>query len=58
LEKEILLVATAGHNKPEETRKTLARPGRGTNIDDISPEERYRQDQLPMDPKKTMFLAS
>ncbi|KAI9934998.1 hypothetical protein ASPWEDRAFT_44561 [Aspergillus wentii DTO 134E9] len=53
LEREILTVAVAGHeNKEEEIKAAL---DSGTNIDDISPEERQRQDQLPRNPKKRMM---
>lgn len=54
LERQILKVATAGHeNSEEEIRAALGE--RVTNIDDISPEERARQAQLPRNPKKRMM---
>lgn len=46
LEEEILGVAKEGHESKEE---------QGTNVDDISPEERRRQEQLPRNPKKRMM---
>ncbi|KAJ5688710.1 hypothetical protein N7462_003102 [Penicillium macrosclerotiorum] len=46
LEREILTVATAGHeNSAEEVRAALGE--RKTTIDEISPEERQRQEQAP-----------
>ncbi|KAL1979423.1 hypothetical protein VTN96DRAFT_5973 [Rasamsonia emersonii] len=51
LEKEILAVATAGHEKKDGENSGNV----GTNIDDISPEERRRQEQLPRNPKKRMM---
>ncbi|BCR88215.1 putative DRAP deaminase [Aspergillus chevalieri] len=54
LEREILSVATAGHeNSEEEVKAALA--DYGTNVDDISPEERQRQEQQPRNPKKRMM---
>lgn len=54
LERQILKVATAGHeNSEEEIRAAMGE--RVTNIDDISPEERRRQEQLPRNPKKRMM---
>lgn len=54
LEREILSVATAGHeNKEEEIKAALA--DYGTNVDDISAEERQRQEQQPRNPKKRMM---
>lgn len=54
LEREILTVATAGHeNREEEIRAALGE--RGTGIDDISEEERRRQEQMPRNPKKRMM---
>lgn len=47
LEEEILKVAKEGHGEGEEEK--------GTNVDDISPEERRRQEQLPKNPKKRMM---
>ncbi len=46
LGEEILTVAKEGHHQPEE---------KGTNVDDISPEERKRQEQQPRNPKKRMM---
>ena len=51
MEKEILEVATKGHEKKEGKNDGE----HGTNIDDISPEERRRQEQLPKNPKKRMM---
>ncbi|PWY74434.1 cytidine and deoxycytidylate deaminase zinc-binding domain protein [Aspergillus heteromorphus CBS 117.55] len=54
LEREILMVATAGHeNSDEEVR--VAMEGVETNIVDVSDEERRRQDLLPRNPKKRMM---
>ncbi|KAJ6072723.1 hypothetical protein N7467_010808 [Penicillium canescens] len=54
LEREILKVATAGHeNGEEEVRAALGE--KGTDIDDISPEERRRQEEAPRNPKKRMM---
>lgn len=51
LEREILTVATAGHeNKEEEIKAALDQVE--TNLDDISDEERQRQAQIPRNPKK------
>ena len=55
LENEILAVATAGHEK---SNKKQEADERGTNIDDISQEERERQDRLPRNPKKRMMDAN
>lgn len=53
LEREILAVATAGHeNREEEIKAAL---GDETNVDDISAEERLRQEQQPRNPKKRMM---
>ncbi|KAL2008642.1 hypothetical protein VTN00DRAFT_6836 [Thermoascus crustaceus] len=54
LEKEILAVATAGHEKREEEIKGAAEEV-GTNVDDIEEEERRRQEQMPRNPKKRMM---
>ncbi|KAJ5984180.1 CMP/dCMP deaminase zinc-binding [Penicillium waksmanii] len=54
LEKEILSVAVAGHENPEEEVKS-ALGKMGTNVDDISEEERQRQAQIPRNPKKRMM---
>ncbi|RAL10645.1 putative DRAP deaminase [Aspergillus homomorphus CBS 101889] len=54
LEKEILTVATAGHEDAEaEVQRALEKVE--TNIDDISAEERRRQAQLPRNPKKRVM---
>ncbi|KAL1978629.1 hypothetical protein VTN31DRAFT_1488 [Thermomyces dupontii] len=50
LEEEILAVATAGHELKDSEQKQSR-----TNIDDISPEERKRQEALPRNPKKRMM---
>lgn len=58
LEREILTVAVAGHEDPEaEVRVALGQKGKEkeTNVDDISPEERKRQEQIPRNPKKRMM---
>jgi pyrimidine deaminase RibD-like protein len=64
LEEEILQVAMEGHDKkPEVATKDaqpLAKPAqdrssKGTNVDDISPEERRRQEEQPRNPKKRMM---
>ncbi|KAJ5460453.1 uncharacterized protein N7458_002005 [Penicillium daleae] len=59
-EREILTVATAGHEHSEaEVRAALGEGEKGkakeTNVDDISPEERRRQEQIPRNPKKRMM---
>jgi formiminotetrahydrofolate cyclodeaminase len=57
LEREILTVATAGHeNGEEEVRAALATVE--TNLDDVSDEERQRQDQTKRNPKKRMMEAN
>ncbi|KAL5343960.1 cytidine deaminase-like protein [Aspergillus crustosus] len=54
LEREILTVATAGHeNREEEVRAALNQVE--TNLDDISDEEKQRQDQMKRNPKKRMM---
>ncbi|KKK11947.1 hypothetical protein P175DRAFT_0502831 [Aspergillus ochraceoroseus IBT 24754] len=54
LEREILSVATAGHeNREDEVRAALE--GIETNLDDVSDEERQRQQQIPRNPKKRMM---
>lgn len=54
LEKEILTVAVAGHdNAEEEVKSALGKMG--TNVTDISEEERQRQNQIPRNPKKRMM---
>ncbi|KAJ9242119.1 hypothetical protein DTO027B5_4046 [Paecilomyces variotii] len=56
MEKEILAVATAGHEKKdEEMREATGNTVTETNVDDISPEERQRQEQMPRNPKKRMM---
>lgn len=56
LEKEILEVATAGHeNREDEVKAALAMNQLETNVDDISEEERRRQEKLPRNPKKRMM---
>lgn len=62
MEEEILKVATAGHvmEKEEEEREADREAGdgrQGTNINDISEEERRRQAALPRNPKKRMMEA-
>ena len=55
LEREILMVAAAGHeNRDQEVRDALGEPEE-TNITDISPEERKRQEQIPRNPKKRVM---
>ncbi|KAL4871904.1 hypothetical protein BDV12DRAFT_163327 [Aspergillus spectabilis] len=54
LEREILTVATAGHeNGEEEVKAALSQVE--TNLDDISDEERQRQNQVKRNPKKRMM---
>ncbi|KAG2413451.1 hypothetical protein HFD88_002640 [Aspergillus terreus] len=56
MEKEILEVATAGHeNKDEEVKSALDQVE--TNLDDISEDERQRQEQMPRNPKKRVMEA-
>lgn len=53
-EREILSIAFAGHeNGEDEVRAALGEER--TNIDDISPEERRRQEEAPRNPKKRMM---
>lgn len=54
LERDILAVAFAGHENKEEKVKTALGEAE-TNIDDISDNERRRQEQLPRNPKKRMM---
>lgn len=55
LEREILMVAAAGHeNREQEVREALGE-SQETNITDISPEERRRQEQIPRNPKKRVM---
>lgn len=54
LEKEILTVATAGHeNGEEEVKAALSHVE--TNLDDVSDDERQRQAQTKRNPKKRMM---
>jgi hypothetical protein len=53
LEEEILAVAKEGHQGVSSDGR--AAPARVTNVDDISPEERIRQEQQPRNPKKRMM---
>ncbi|KAJ5189594.1 CMP/dCMP deaminase zinc-binding [Penicillium cf. griseofulvum] len=54
MEKEILNVAFAGHeNAEKEVRAALGE--RETNVDDISAEERKRQEAMPRNPLKRMM---
>ncbi|BCS18178.1 putative DRAP deaminase [Aspergillus puulaauensis] len=54
LEKEILTVATAGHeNGEEEVKAALSHVE--TNLDDVSDDERQRQAQMKRNPKKRMM---
>lgn len=57
LEREILTVATAGHEDSEaEVKAALGeQETKETNVDDISPEEKRRQEQIPRNPKKRMM---
>lgn len=56
MEREILTVATAGHeNSAEEVKAALGEKEKGSNIDEISAEEKHRQDQIPRNPKKRMM---
>jgi hypothetical protein len=49
-----LSIAFAGHeNGEDEVRAALGEER--TNIDDISPEERRRQEEAPRNPKKRMM---
>ncbi|PGH08521.1 hypothetical protein AJ80_07841 [Polytolypa hystricis UAMH7299] len=62
LEEEILGVAMAGHKDKDnkqarEEGKGEGGGSRGTNVDDISPEERRRQEVLPRNPMKRMMEA-
>lgn len=53
MEREILEVATAGHENQE--IEIAAALGEETNLDNISEDERRRQEQLPRNPKKRMM---
>jgi pyrimidine deaminase RibD-like protein len=63
LEEEILKVAMEGHQKDQEpsagsdskAEEAKEEESRGTNVDNISPEERKRQEELPRNPKKRMM---
>jgi pyrimidine deaminase RibD-like protein len=68
LEDEILSVAMEGHVQKEQSGPQEQKAGpndqparqtkaRGTNVDDISPEERKRQEAQPRNPKKRMMEA-
>lgn len=52
LENEILAVATAGH---EQQNKKQEADERGRSVDDVSEEERERQEHMPRNPKKRMM---
>jgi pyrimidine deaminase RibD-like protein len=54
LEEEILAVAKEGHQAGVSSDGRAA-PTPVTNVDDISPEERIRQEQQPRNPKKRMM---
>ncbi|EEH05851.1 conserved hypothetical protein [Histoplasma capsulatum G186AR] len=56
MEEEILKVAMAGHEETGE-EKGVGDEERGTNVDDISEEEKRRQAALPRNPKKRMMEA-
>lgn len=56
---EVSTTTTAAATPAEEDSMSerigkIAEENRGTNIDDISPEERQRQKQIPRNPKKRM----
>ncbi|KAJ5662235.1 uncharacterized protein N7477_009851 [Penicillium maclennaniae] len=53
-EREILSVAFAGHENAEAKVKA-ALGEQGTNVDDISGEERKKQEEAPRNPKKRMM---
>jgi pyrimidine deaminase RibD-like protein len=63
LESEILQVAMEGHDKKPETQgadvanppQTGSEQPKVTNVDNISPEERKRQEEQPRNPKKRMM---
>lgn len=63
LEEEILAIAMEGHVKKAEEKvagQSQSQSGRsgeqyGTNVDDISAEERKRQEAIPRNPKKRMM---
>lgn len=64
LQDEILRVAMEGHDRKPETQQagigtqapaSTERPKQGTNVDDITPEERKRQEEQPRNPKKRMM---
>ncbi|EDN10144.1 hypothetical protein I7I51_07020 [Histoplasma capsulatum] len=56
MEEEILKVAMAGHEETGE-EKGVGDEERGTNVDDISEEEKRRQAALPRNPKKRIMEA-
>ena len=56
MEDEILAVAMEGHKKKDEDKAGEIAQGQvETNVDDISEEERKRQDEMPRNPKKRMM---
>lgn len=55
LERRILEVATAGHENSELEVRSALGLGEETNVDDISAEERRRQDEQPRNPNKRMM---
>lgn len=59
MEKEILKVAMEGHVKNDEVKeqrgKNEVKGKDGTNVDDISTEDRRRQEEMPRNPKKRMM---
>ena len=63
LEAEILSVAMEGHDKKPNAQPSVgtqpqseqAQPKKVTNVDDISAEERKRQEEQPRNPKKRMM---
>ena len=55
LERRILEVATAGHENSELEVRSALGVGEETNVDDISAEERRRQDEQPRNPNKRMM---
>ena len=63
LDEDILKVAMEGH-EPKQMKETGEKKeldqesvpaSKGTNVDDITPEERKRQEALPRNPKKRMM---
>lgn len=64
LEDEILKIAMEGHERKPDPQQAPSdhqpeqqqdQPAQGTNVDDISPEERKRQEEQPRNPKKRMM---